>query len=227
VGELARIPVVLWIKTLIVHGSSWSTEAFDIAVRAIRNERNERTLSDEATAILGYGRTRADRILACSPERATVLAAGRLGADETTVHALPLPSSLNAHAVWRRLTITLSWFTPIRSSHRKYRGASLYFEPPSNGNVLLVQRKDADWRAVRRGTVQHEVLEAQRGAINIAPDGVLQIPVTCQVDAGPVDEAVDYAMAITLEVAAGANTRIYDEIRERIRPRVPVQPGAA
>jgi hypothetical protein len=225
--ELAKVPIALWLKTLVVHGSSWSPAAYEVATRAIRNARNEHLLSDEVTAILGYGRTRADRILACSAERATVLAAGSLRGDETKIHTLPLPSSLHTHAVWRRLTITLSWFTPILPNNRKYRAASVYFEPPSSGNVLLVQRADADWRAVRRGTVQHEVLEAQRGAINIAPDGALQIPVTCQADAGPLDQAIDYAMAVTLEVEAGVNTRLYDEIRERIRPRVPVRPRAS
>lgn len=229
VEELAKVPIALWIKTLVVHGTSWSSEAYDAATRAIRNERNELSLSDEVTAILGYGKTTAERVLACSAERATVLAAGSLKADETKIHALPLPASLHTHAVWRRLTLTLSWFTPIRPNHRKYRAASVYFEPPSTstGNILLVQRADADWRSVRRGTVQHEVLEAERGAINIAPDGVLLVPVTCVADAGSLEEAIDYALAVTLEVAAGVNTRIYDEIRERIRPRVPVRPARA
>ncbi len=73
--------------------------------------------------------------------------------------------------------------------------------------------------------MQHEVLEADRGAINVGVDCVLEIPVTCLADAGSLDEPIDYAMAVTLEVAPGVNTRIYDEIRERIQPRVPVRPG--
>jgi hypothetical protein len=32
-------------------------------------------------------------------------------------------------------------------------------------------------------------------------------------------------MAITLEVAPGINTKIYDEVRDRILPRVGVRPG--
>lgn len=226
--ELGKVPIALWVKTLLVHGASWTKEAFQVAARAVRNERNARSLSDELTAILGYGKLRPSRVISCSPERATMLAAGALRADETKVHALPIPASLHAHAVWRRLTITLSWFTPIRPNHRKYRAANVYFEPPSttNGNPLLVQRANADWRAVRRGTVQHEVLEADRGAIDVGADAVLEIPVTCMAEAGPLDEAVDYAMAVTLEVAPGVNTRIYDEIRERVRPRIPIRPIA-
>ena len=69
------------------------------------------------------------------------------------------------------------------------------------------------------------VLEGDRGAINIQPDGHLEIPVTCLAGAGSLDERVPYAMAVTLEVAPGVNTKIYDEVRARIAQRVGVRPG--
>jgi hypothetical protein len=53
---------------------------------------------------------------------------------------------------------------------------------------------------------------------------VLPVPVTCRAEAGPPEERIPYAMAITLEVAEGVNTRIYDDIRECIRRRVQVRP---
>lgn len=70
------------------------------------------------------------------------------------------------------------------------------------------------------------MLEGDRRAIVIQPDGHLQIPVCCLAEAGSLDERVPYAMAITLEVAPGVNTKINDEVRTRIAPRVPVRPGA-
>jgi hypothetical protein len=164
-------------------------------------------------------------VVACAEERATILAGGDIAADERYVHRIPLPASLNAHTAWRRLTVTLSWFSPINPTHRKYRRAALWFEPPGQ-RELLVQRRGVDWQAVRRGTLQHEVLEGDRGAINIQADGHLEIPVTCLADAGSLDERVPYAMAVTLEVAPGVNTKIYDEVRARVAPRVPVRPGA-
>ena len=88
-----------------------------------------------------------------------------------------------------------------------------------------MQRRGVDWQAVKRGTLQHEVLEGDRGAINIQADGHLEIPVTCLAEAGSLDERVSYAMAVTLEVAPGVNTKIYDEVRARIAPRVGVRPG--
>ncbi len=218
--------MALWIKTLLVHGASWSREAADLATRVIASGRNERSLRDEVTALLGYGQVVPARVLACSPERATLLATGSLGPGQTKLHTIPLPPSLQAHARWRRLVITLAWFTPIRPSHRKYRAARIFFQPPGTGNMLVVGRTDADWRAVLRGTVQHEVLDADRGAINFPLGGALEIPVTCVTEAGGFDGEIEYTMAVTLEVAEGVNTRIYDEIRASLRVPLPVRPPA-
>lgn len=54
----------------------------------------------------------------------------------------------------------------------------------------------------------------------------LEVPVSCVAEAGSLDERGPYAMAVTLEVAPGVNTKIYDEVRARVAPRVPVRPGA-
>jgi hypothetical protein len=224
-AQLARVPMALWLRTLLAHGASWSSEASKLAERALRTESNKHTFTDEVSALLAFGTIRPERVIACTAERVTILAGGDVAADERYVHRIPLPASLNAHTAWRRLTVTLSWFSPINPTHRKYRRAALWFEPPGQ-RELLVQRRGVDWQAVRRGTLQHEVLEGDRGAINIQADGHLEIPVTCLADAGSLEERVPYAMAVTLEVAPGVNTKIYDEVRARVAPRVPVRPGA-
>jgi hypothetical protein len=224
-AQLARVPMALWLRTLLAHGTSWSSEASRLVERAIRTESNKHTFTDEVSALLAFGVIRPERVTACTEERVTILAGGDIAADERHVHRLPLPPSLNAHTAWRRLTVTLSWFSPINPAHRKYRRAALWFEPPGQ-KELLVQRRGVDWQAVKRGTLQHEVLEGDRSAINIQPDGHLEIPVTCLAEAGSLDERVSYAMAVTLEVAPGVNTKIYDEVRARIAPRVGVRPGA-
>lgn len=219
--QLARVPIALWLRTLIAHGASWSSAARDLAERAIRTESNKSTFADEVSALLAFGTIRTERVVACAEERATILVAGNIAANEREVHRIPLPPSLNAHTAWRRLTITLSWFSPINPTHRKYRRAALWFDPP--GEELLVQRSGVDWRAVKRGTLQHEILEGDSRAINIPLDGYLEIPVTCVAEAGSLDERVPYALAVTLEVAQGVNTKIYNEVRERIAQRVVVR----
>lgn len=221
-AELRVVPDALWIRALLVHGACWTQDARRIAIEAWRAVGHPDPGTDEIAGVLGFGCISESRVVACTPERATILAGGSIRADQRVVHRLPLPASLNAYTGWRRLTITLTWFTPINVGHRKYRRATLWFDPPPRPNALSVTRSGVDWQAVKRGTVQHEVLEGDHSVINVAPDATLEIPVSCVEDAGAFTEPIPYALAVSLEVAAGANVRVYDEVRSRIRPRVPV-----
>ena len=222
--QLATVPRALWLRTLLVHGASWPEEAVSLLKRALGTIENRHTFTDDVSALLTFGKIQPDRVNECAAERATVLAGGEIGANEQCMHRVPIPPSLNAHTGWRRLTITMSWFSPINPTHRKYRRAALVFKPPGT-QELVVQRHGVDWHAVQRGTLQHEVLQAGRGVLNVQADAFLDIPVVCTADAGSLDERVPYAMAVTLEVAPGVNTRIYDEVRARIVQRVGVRPA--
>jgi hypothetical protein len=223
-GDTLRgVPTALWVRTLIAHGASWSPGAQALVEEALRSVGHENFSTDELAAVLGFGCLDGERVVRCTAERATILAGGSLLADRKVVHRIPLPASMNAHTGWRRLTVTLSWFSPIHVAHRKYRRAALWFDPPAN--PLVVKRRGVHWQAVRRGTLQHEVLEGDQDAINILPGATLDVPVSCFEDAGPFEGAIPYALAVTLEVAAGVNIRVYDEVRARIAPRVALRPG--
>jgi hypothetical protein len=90
---------------------------------------------------------------------------------------------------------------------------------------LQVARTQADWRAVQRGTVQHEILEGERAAVFI--DGAnLEIQVSCRSDAGVLEDVVPYALAATLEVAEDIGIDIYNEVAVRVRAaRVRIAPN--
>src|SRR5690606_15663807 len=105
------------------------------------------------------------RAIECSEQRATVLGFGELGDGDAHVFRLPLPPSLAAKREWRRLTVTLAWLSPVVPSAQKYRTASMWFE--ADAGDLSASRQAVDWRAVRRGTVQHEVFEGD-GAVPFA-----------------------------------------------------------
>lgn len=140
---------------------------------------------------------------------------------------MPLPRELHAFNQWRRLTVTLTWFTPTNPRDQRYRCMALSFDSPIEAeSPLRAERSQVDGRAVTRGTVQHEVLEKMGGAINVGDGEFLEFPVTCAADApGPEPEVrVPYAMAVTVEVAPGTQLPIYDAILERIRPRPPIRP---
>jgi hypothetical protein len=151
----------------------------------------------------------------------TALTAARLGADEAHAYRFPLPPSLASVTARRRLTLTLAWLTPINPAHRAYRRAALAVEPVGLPQQL-VARGDVDYQAVRRGTVQHDVLEGHR-AVPYAPDQAIELVVSCRADAGELAVEVPYALFVTLEVAQAVGLRIYEEVRQALRVPVPVR----
>jgi hypothetical protein len=221
----SRIPSALLAKAVVVHTASWNRDAFDVLSAALGTKENAGSLKEIASAFLGYGRIDPDRALACTEQRATFLSGGVIWPDEQWIHSIPVPDCLHSQDCWRKVTITLAWFTPIAPRSRLYRGIRLFFTPPDAANFLRVARHDVDGRAVSRGTVQHEVLEG-KSAMDIAEDAELKIPVACFADAILGNDlpgaGIPYALAVSLEVAPKNKLPIYEQVQERIRPRVRV-----
>lgn len=207
------------LKAMLVHGSSWGDIGSRIS-EVLRTPENGRQLSGLISRWIGYGLPAVDRVLDCTEQRATVLGFGQLSNGEAHVFNLPLPPSLGSRPEWRRLTITLAWLSPISASTQKYRTASLWFENKKNG--LAPTRSDADWRAVRRGTVQHEVFEGRRAEPFV--DGeFIEIKVNCREDAGKIQNPVAYGLVVSLEVAEDIDIPIYNEVRTRIAPSIQIR----
>lgn len=216
---LSEYDVVL-LKTLLVHGADWA-DARALYTSILKNDQNSRTFRDYAGRFLGYGSADVAKVMVCTDQRATVLGVGKLDDEEGHEFFLPLPPSLSAMTEKRRLTITLSWITPVNSRRQSYRIAHLWFNPKNN---LTPSRMDADHRAVQRGTVQHEVLEGDK-AVDFQDGDTIVIKVSCRADAGDIPEPIRYGLAVTLEVAEGIDLPIYQEVRDRLRVPVPVQSG--
>ncbi|MCX6569830.1 MAG: S8 family peptidase [Candidatus Aminicenantes bacterium] len=212
------------LKAILVHGCSWG----DIGTRiseVLRTPENGSQLSGLICRWMGYGMPQVDRVLDCTNQRATLLGFGQLSDGEAHVFRLPLPPSLGSRPEWRRLTVTLAWLSPVAATTQKYRIASLWFEV--GGISLAKERKEScsgndGWRAVRRGTVQHEIFEGQR-AEPFSDGDVIEIKVNCRKDAGKILNPIAYGIAVSLEVSEGVDIAIYDEIRIRIAPAIQIQ----
>ena len=109
----------------------------------------------------------------------------------------------------------------MSSTSQKYRIAQLWFDPKKTNN-LATDRICADYRAAQRGTVQHEVLESAK-AVDFQDGDAIAIKVNCRADAEDLPEPIRYALAVTLEVAEGIAIPVYQEVRDRLRIRVPIQ----
>jgi hypothetical protein len=209
---IETVPYAVWLKALLVHGANWGT-AWDVLKQVLLTSRNSRQFKEYLTRLIGYGMIDPVRVSECSEHRVTALGGGLLQNDQAHIHRFPLPPSLSGQRCWRRLVITLAWITPVNPLHQSWRRADLWFTPPQD--PLQVTRTQADWRAVQRGTVQHEILEGERAAAFI--DGAnLEIQVSCRSDAGVLEDAVPYALATTIEVAEEIAVDIYSEVSVRV-----------
>lgn len=197
---------------------------YDALVEVLRTPANSRAFKEHAARFLGYGAVDSDRIGGGTDQRAMMIACASIAADTAYVHRIPLPPSLSGQALWRRLTVTLVWFSPANPMHRNYRRAALWFDTPDL--QLNVGRQQADHRASQRGTLQHEVFEGARASAFVDGD-VARIQVNCRADAGELAGPVRYCLAVSLEVAADVPLPIYEEIRDRIRVPVRIRPGGS
>jgi hypothetical protein len=190
---------------------------------ALSQGSTTRRIRDMTTRALGYGRIRKSRALAAADERATLVGTGWIGADEAHEYRIPLPPGIAGKKIWRRLTLTLGWMTPIDCNSRVYRRAALFFAPGTA--ELLVDRKEVDWQSVRRGTVQHEVFEGEKASA-FADGADLMVVVNCKSDPSRLKASVPYALLASLEVSESVGIAVSDEVRTRLSARVSIVPAA-
>ncbi len=217
--------IAVLIKALLVHGAKHDEQAKATLTEAIKTPANSRKIKEVLARYIGYGAVDIERVLTCTEQRGTVLGCGEIKANQVHEYRFPLPPALASRKDWRRLVVTLAWFTPINPDHRNLREAKL--ELTAGGKweeiPLRLTRQDADHNQVHRGTVQHEILESEK-LISAYQDGEhILLHVTCKADAThSLDDIIPYGLAVTLEVKEGIDIPIYQEIRARIRPQVAV-----
>ena len=227
-GDIPQNLVSVLIKALLVHGAKHDDGARTALTAALKTPSNSRKFKEILSRYLGYGGVEIERVLACTEQRGTVLGCGEIRANSIHEYRLPLPPALSSSQEWRRMVVTLAWFSPINPTHRNYREAKLELNPAHAwGDLpLRLARRDADHNQVSRGTVQHEVLEGA-DQISAYQDGdSILLHVSCKKDAtASLDDAVPYGLAVTLEVAEGIQVPIYQQLRARLKPRVAVGPA--
>jgi len=212
------------IKALLVHGAQHDGQV-EGALESLRTPKNSRHFKEVMARYIGYGAVNIERVLACTEQRATVMGCGEIKENQVHEYRFPLPLGLSGSQEWRRMVVTLAWFSPINSAHRNLREAKLKLQPAGSWSEteLKLSRQEADHYQVLRGTVQHEILEGKNQIAVYQEDGHLLLHVTCKKDATEkLDEVIPYGLAVTLEVAEGVGIPIYQQIRAKIKPQVAV-----
>lgn len=216
-GLPSRYDAVM-IKALLAHGASLGNiEGQVLAARPdVEHWHAQRRL---VSRYAGYGVADVERALTCTEQRATMLGVGELRNEKAWEFRVPIPEALNATLVKRRLTVTLSWFTPTNARHSKYRAARLWVDV--SVEALRLERSEGEWRQLQLGTLQHEVFEGE-GAVPVVPGQSMVVRVNCLADAGRLDSPVEFALCVSLEVAEGVALPIYEQVRARISSRIAI-----
>ena len=206
------------VKALLVHRASWDE---DVASRLRDLYPGHYVARDDNVArVIGYGVPRVDEAMTCTSERATLIGYGRIENKQIATCRLPLPASLERVEEPRALTVTLAWFSPVNVRHLAYRRTKLEvkgnFERELGTARTKLQPSD---KSIPRGTLFHQRYEGDQ-AIAFVGDGELALQVVCKEQAGRLDEAVRYGLAVTIE--AGDGIPVYQEIRDRLAIRPPV-----
>ncbi len=204
----------LFIKTLMIHGAEWNG-AYEVYKNILQRPRETTFKDKQLPRYIGYGFVNENKILNGSEQKVTLIGYNTIKKEQGQLFEVPLPPSLSGKAIKRRLTITLSWFTPLNQNNKKYRKAHLWFD--SENEILQLGRTEVDARAVQRGTIQHEIFEGERAAAFIDGD-LLKIKVNCRQDANGLStrDEIPYTIAVTLEVGEGLDIPIYTEVRDRV-----------
>jgi hypothetical protein len=228
-GGSNKIPEEYWAvltKTLLAHGTSWgkAKEIFR-SVSPIHplTDKSGVRLKNWITRFIGYGSIDETRSLICEDHRATAFGFGKLEAEKANLFEFPLPPSLIGANTEKRLTVTLSWLTPVNPLNRNYRKAHLWFtqKGSSTDDPMLVSRRDVEWQTVKRGTLQHEIFQGNQVSV-FGSGEKLKIIVNCRVEGGKFDEPIPYALAVSIESADKIVTTIYNEVKAQIEVRTKV-----
>jgi hypothetical protein len=206
----------LLVRALLAHASSWGSWE-----KQMRDDLNlsGQDARRQLTALLGYGRLDTTQLGMAATNRAVLVAGGDIGLNKRHTYELPLPPSLRSKADWHRFTVTLAFAAPTVGQLTRYRSAKVYFHTPDM-SLAGGNRIDAEHRAVRRGSLQHEIIEGCR-AMTFADGDAFQVHVECMDDAQHLraGNTIRYALVVSVETAERTSNTIHEEVSDRLRIR--------
>lgn len=210
------------LKALLVHGSRW-TGARDLLIEILgpADNRQHYRQKDNVRRYLGYGAYDPELIINCAEDRATIWAVGTISADQGKRFRIPWPAVMSGKAKPHGLHATLAWFTPPRPGAVAYRAVRMKIVEPGQLGAAGIKASgiQPDPKQAHKGTVVHRRWDGERAAA-IAGDGFFELDV--QREADELDQATNFALVVTLEMAGEAT--VYTQVLSRvaIKPAVPI-----
>ncbi|MCI6855409.1 MAG: S8 family peptidase, partial [Firmicutes bacterium] len=212
----ANMPVeatAILLKAMLTHGASWEPIADKLALAMGASPK-------QLSKWLGNGVPNISRVIECTKERITLIGLGALKKDEGDIFRLPLPVDFSSRLMKRKLTVTLSYLSPVAPNKQVYRGAQLWFNIDDGGKGLIPDRQNTEWQAVRKGSLQHEIFIGENPIV--WNDDDLIIKVNCKEEADKIKTAIPYCLFVSFEVAEGFDVDLYADVSAKIRQRVQI-----
>lgn len=212
----SNIPVeatAILLKAMLTHGASWEPIAEKLALAMGASPK-------QLSKWLGNGVPNISRVIECTKERITLIGLGALKKDEGDIFRLPLPVDFSSRLMKRKLTVTLSYLSPIAPNKQTYRGAQLWFNIDDSGKGLVPDRQNTEWQAVRKGSLQHEIFVGENPIV--WNDDDLIIKVNCKEEANKIKTAIPYCLFVSFEVAEGFDVNLYADVSAKIHQRVQI-----
>src|SRR5713226_9641006 len=110
------------VKCLLLHSARWNGN--DELLKEIcgpEDKRRHVERAENSCRFIGFGVPDITRALECSPNRATLVGFGMILPETAHTYRIPLPGCLERVTDPRSLTVTVAWFSPIKSGHQTYR----------------------------------------------------------------------------------------------------------
>lgn len=205
--------IAILLKAMLTHGASWEPIADKLALAM-------GTSPKQLSKWLGNGVPNISRVIECTKERITLIGLGALKKDEGDIFRLPLPVDFSSRLMKRKLTVTLSYLSPVAPNKQTYRGAQLWFNIDDGGKGLIPDRQNTEWQAVRKGSLQHEIFIGENPIV--WNDDDLIIKVNCKEEAIKIRTAIPYCLFVSFEVAEGFDVDLYTNVSAKIRQRVQI-----
>lgn len=213
---LSSAPDAVILKALMVHGAEFPEASSNVLAKALKNEKNKHLFKAELNQYFGFGLVNEKRVHGCMSNQATLLYTGRIKQETSQDYFLPLPPSLSAKAINRRLIVTIAWFSPVNHGHQDYREAQLWAKP---AHQTINAKDNANYHhLMKNGTVFHEVRTGNKASAFVQGDS-LRIKVNCHARAGAKDLEVEYALVVTLDTP-DTSIKIYDEVKQGLMLQV-------
>ena len=166
---------------------------------------------------LGYGEPDVERVKECTKEQVTLIGFGDIAQDKAFIYSIPIPIEFHEKSLKRKLTVTLTYLSPIHPSSIKYREKQVWVTI-NNGNSLIGSRAEYDYHAVQRGTLQHEIYE--NDSIEVWDiDKSIELKVNCRGCASEnnPEMLIPYALFATFEMAPDCGVDVYQKVVDKVQ----------